>query len=43
VDGDTAAGADSLPAFLAAGEDDGADDPTPSDPDEPQPHAVAAE
>jgi ParB family chromosome partitioning protein len=43
VEGDTAAGADSLPAFLAGGEDDGADDATPSDPDEPQPHAVAAE
>jgi ParB family chromosome partitioning protein len=42
-DGDAEAGADSLPAFLADGEDDDANDPTPSDPEEPQPHAVAAE
>jgi ParB family chromosome partitioning protein len=38
VDGDTTAGADSLPAFLAGGEDDDADDP-----EEPQSNAVAAE
>jgi hypothetical protein len=31
-----------LPAFLADGEDD-AGDPTTSDPEEPLPHAVAAE
>jgi ParB family chromosome partitioning protein len=37
------AGADSLPAFLADGEDDGAGDPTASDPEEPQRRAVAAE
>ena len=43
VDGDSEAGAEALPAFLADGEDDGAGDPTASDPEEPQPHAVAAE
>ena len=36
-------GAESLPAFLADGEDDGAGDPPASDPEEPQAHAVAAE
>ena len=41
ADGDT--GADSMPAFLADGEEDGAGDPTASDPEEAQPHAVAAE
>lgn len=43
VDGDSEAGAEALPAFLADGEDDGAVDPTASDPEEPQPHVVAAE
>jgi ParB family chromosome partitioning protein len=43
TDGEPEAVADSLPAFLADGEDDGADDPTPSDPEEDQSHAVAAE
>ncbi len=37
------AGATPLPAFLADAEDDGAGDPAASDPEEPQPHAVAAE
>jgi ParB family chromosome partitioning protein len=37
------AGVDSLPAFLAEGEDDGAGDPTATDPEEPQPHSVAAQ
>ena len=36
-------GADSLPAFLADDEDGGAEEPTPSDPEDDQPHAVAAE
>ena len=43
VDGQPEVGADPLPAFLADGEDDGGDDPTPSDPEEDQSHAVAAE
>jgi ParB family chromosome partitioning protein len=43
TDGEPEAVADSLPAFLADGEEDGADDPTPSDPEEDQLHAVAAE
>ena len=43
IDGESEAGADSLPAFLADGEEVGADDPTPSDPEEDQSHAVAAE
>ena len=43
ADGDGEAGATTLPAFLAEGEDDGAGDPTASDPEEPEPHAVAAE
>jgi ParB family chromosome partitioning protein len=43
VDGDAKAGAESLPAFLADGEEDGADDQTPSDPEEAQSRAVAAE
>ena len=43
VDGQPEGGADPLPAFLADGEDDGADDPRPSDPEEDQSHAVAAE
>jgi ParB family chromosome partitioning protein len=43
ADGEGEAGATTLPAFLADGEDDGADGPTASDPEEPQPHAVAAE
>src|SRR6266536_1407549 len=41
VDGQPEGGADPLPAFLADGEDDGADDPRPSDPEEDQSHAVA--
>jgi ParB family transcriptional regulator, chromosome partitioning protein len=41
VDAEPEAGADSLPAFLAEGEDGG--DATPSDPEEDQSHAVAAE
>ena len=41
--GEGEAGVDSLPAFLAEGEDDGTGDPTTSDPEEPQPPAVAAE
>jgi ParB family chromosome partitioning protein len=36
-------GAESLPAFLAEGEDDGAGDSAASDPEEPRPQAVAAE
>jgi ParB family transcriptional regulator, chromosome partitioning protein len=43
VNGQPKGGADPLPAFLAYGEDDGGDDPTPSDPEEDQSHAVAAE
>jgi ParB family chromosome partitioning protein len=43
IDGEPEAGADSLPAFLADGEEDGADDPTPSDSEEDQSRAVAAE
>jgi ParB family chromosome partitioning protein len=43
ADGEGEAGATALPAFLAEGEDDAADGPTASDPEEPQPHAVAAE
>jgi ParB family chromosome partitioning protein len=35
--------ADALPAFLADGEDDDANDPTSSDPEDDQSHAVAAE
>jgi ParB family chromosome partitioning protein len=42
IDGQPEAGADPLPAFLADGEDDGGD-ATPSDPEEDQSHAVAAE
>jgi ParB family chromosome partitioning protein len=37
------AGADSLPAFLADGEDGGPEGPTPSDPEDDPSHAVAAE
>jgi ParB family chromosome partitioning protein len=37
------AGADALPAFLADGEQDGADDQAASDPEKAQPAAVAAE
>ena len=40
TDGAGEAGATTLPAFLAEG-DDGAGDPTASDPEEPQPHVVA--
>jgi hypothetical protein len=36
-------GADSLPTFLADGEDGSVEEPTPSDPEEDQSHAVAAE
>jgi ParB family chromosome partitioning protein len=36
-------GAESLPAFLAEGEDEGAGDSAASDPEEPRPQAVAAE
>ena len=43
VEGEGESGAEPLPAFLADGEDDAAGDPTASDPEEPQPHAVAAE
>jgi ParB family chromosome partitioning protein len=43
IDGEPQAGADPLPAFLADGEEDGADDQTPSDPEDPQSPAVAAE
>jgi ParB family transcriptional regulator, chromosome partitioning protein len=43
VEGEGESGAESLPAFLVDGEDDGAGDPTASDPEEPQPHSVAAE
>jgi len=42
ADGEGEAGATTLPAFLADGED-GAGDPPASDPEEPQPPAVAAE
>jgi ParB family transcriptional regulator, chromosome partitioning protein len=42
VDAEPEAEADSLPTFLAEGEDDGGD-ATPSDPEEDQSHAVAAE
>jgi ParB family transcriptional regulator, chromosome partitioning protein len=41
--GEGEAGVDSLPAFLAEDEDDGAGDATATDPEEPQPHSVAAE
>ena len=41
ADGEGEAGATTLPAFLAEGDDDGAGDPP--DPEEPEPHAVAAE
>jgi ParB family chromosome partitioning protein len=41
VEGD--AGAETLPAFLADGEDDDAGDPTLSEPEEPLSHPVAAE
>jgi ParB family chromosome partitioning protein len=41
VEVDSESGAETLPAFLADGEDDKAGDPTPSDPEEA--HAVAAE
>jgi ParB family chromosome partitioning protein len=37
------AGTETLPAFLADGEDDDASDPTLSDPEEPLSHPVAAE
>jgi ParB family transcriptional regulator, chromosome partitioning protein len=37
------AGAEPLPAFLADDEEDSADDQAPSDPEEVQPPAVAAE
>jgi ParB family chromosome partitioning protein len=43
ADGEPEAVVVSLPAFLADGEEDGADDPTPSEPEEDQSHAVAAE
>jgi ParB family chromosome partitioning protein len=43
VDGQPEGGGDLLPAFLADGEDDAGDDPTPSDSEEDQSHAVAAE
>jgi ParB family transcriptional regulator, chromosome partitioning protein len=43
ADGEGEAGATTLPAFLADGEDDGAGDPTASDSEKPEPHAVAAE
>ena len=39
----TNGGRNPLPAFLADGEDDGADDQTPSDPEDAQSPAVAAE
>jgi ParB family chromosome partitioning protein len=42
IGGKPEVGADSLPALLADGQE-GADGPTPSDPEEPQSHAVAAE
>ena len=42
VDDDAKVGADALPAFLADGEDE-AGDPTVSEPEEPQPHVLAAE
>ena len=43
IDGEPEAGTDPLPAFLADGDEDGADDPTPSDPEDAQSPAVAAE
>jgi ParB family chromosome partitioning protein len=43
IDGEPETGAVSLPALLTDGEEDGAGDPTPSDPEEDQSHAVAAE
>jgi ParB family chromosome partitioning protein len=43
VHAESEAGADSLPAFLAEGEHDAVENPTPSDPEEDQSHAVAAE
>jgi ParB family chromosome partitioning protein len=43
VEGEAEPSAESLPAFLADGEDDDAGDPTASDPEERQPHSVAAE
>jgi ParB family chromosome partitioning protein len=42
LDAESEVGADSLPAFLAGGEDDSGD-PTVSDPEEPLPHTAAAE
>jgi ParB family chromosome partitioning protein len=42
ADAEPEAQADALPAFLAEDEDDGAEDPASSDPDEPS-HAAAAE
>jgi ParB family chromosome partitioning protein len=41
--GQPEAGADPRPAFLADGEEDGADDQTPSDPEDAQSPAVATE
>jgi len=43
ADAGSETGADSLPAFLADGEDGAAEEPTASDPEEDQSHAVAAE
>ena len=43
ADGAGEAGATTLPAFLADAETDGAGDRSASDPEEPKPHAVAAE
>jgi ParB family chromosome partitioning protein len=43
ADGEGEAGATPLSAFLADAEDDGAGDQAASDPEESQPHAVAAE
>jgi ParB family chromosome partitioning protein len=43
IHGEPEAGADLLPAFLDDGEEDGADDQTPSDPEDAQSPVVAAE
>jgi ParB family transcriptional regulator, chromosome partitioning protein len=43
AEADAGAGAEPLPAFLADGGEEGSDGQTPSDPEEIQPVAVAAE
>jgi ParB family chromosome partitioning protein len=43
IDGEPDVGANPLPAFLADGEEDGTDEKTPSDPEDAQSPAIAAE